>query len=317
MASPRWEIAPDGSIVWRVKKGDFHSDHLEMSGQQMSVVLRYGVKADGAFSVNRSFVFPMLRMKPNKTGSNLKQRWDVDVARMVTVDDLTLLDEHVDSISLRGLMKVESTFAITQRRKIVPNAVRLSRTLYPSPTKACYIEEDVYENLTDKSMTLRVPDINLAYHTPREKGVYGAYKVQVTSSRNGFFTLKPNDKLRFHVYFTAQMEEDKPLTIDADAELTDRLALIDQWHDNLILETPDKVLNTMFAFAKIRGAESIYLTRGGFMHGPGGEAYYAAIWANDQAEYINPFFPFLGYEVGNSSALNSYRHFARFMNDAY
>ena len=30
------------------------------------------------------------------------------------------------------------------------------------------------------------------------------------------------------------------------------------------------------------------------MHGPGGEAYYAAIWANDQAEYVNPFFLFLG-----------------------
>ena len=53
------------------------------------------------------------------------------------------------------------------------------------------------------------------------------------------------------------------------------------------------------------------------MHGPGGEAYYAAIWANDQAEYINPFFPYLGYEIGNLSALNAFRHFARFMNPEY
>jgi hypothetical protein len=53
------------------------------------------------------------------------------------------------------------------------------------------------------------------------------------------------------------------------------------------------------------------------MHGPGGESYYAAIWANDQAEYINPFFPFLGYDKGNESAENSFRHFARFMNDDY
>ena len=48
-----------------------------------------------------------------------------------------------------------------------------------------------------------------------------------------------------------------------------------------------------------------------------GESYYAAIWANDQAEYINPFFPYLGYEVGNRSALCSYEHFARFMNPEY
>lgn len=73
----------------------------------------------------------------------------------------------------------------------------------------------------------------------------------------------------------------------------------------------------MFAFAKLRGAESIYNTKGGLMHGPGGEAYYAAIWANDQAEYINPFFPYLGYEIGNQSALNAFRHFARYMNDEY
>ncbi len=53
------------------------------------------------------------------------------------------------------------------------------------------------------------------------------------------------------------------------------------------------------------------------MHGPGGESYYAAIWANDQAEYINPFFPYLGYEIANESALNSFRHFARFMNPDY
>jgi hypothetical protein len=53
------------------------------------------------------------------------------------------------------------------------------------------------------------------------------------------------------------------------------------------------------------------------MHAPGGSRYYAAIWANDQAEYANPFFPFLGNHAGNESAINSFRHFARFMNDAY
>jgi hypothetical protein len=53
------------------------------------------------------------------------------------------------------------------------------------------------------------------------------------------------------------------------------------------------------------------------MHGPGGESYYAAIWANDQAEYINPYFPFTGYDYGNASALNSFKHFARFMNNEW
>ncbi len=53
------------------------------------------------------------------------------------------------------------------------------------------------------------------------------------------------------------------------------------------------------------------------MHAPGGGRYYAAIWANDQAEYANPFFPFLGNIEGNESAINSFRHFSRFINDEY
>lgn len=32
---------------------------------------------------------------------------------------------------------------------------------------------------------------------------------------------------------------------------------------------------------------------------------------------FNPFFPFLGYKIGNEAAINSYRHFARFMNPEY
>lgn len=108
-----------------------------------------------------------------------------------------------------------------------------------------------------------------------------------------------------------------PTDIDVAAEYGKRKALIDEWWGNFILDTPDKVLNRMFAFAKLRGVESIYRTKGGLMHGSGGASYYAAVWANDQAEYINPFFPFLGYEVGNESALNCYRHFARFMNPEY
>ena len=73
----------------------------------------------------------------------------------------------------------------------------------------------------------------------------------------------------------------------------------------------------MFAFSKIRSCESIYATKGGPMHGPGGESYYAAIWANDQAEYINPYFPFIGYDYGNASAVNSFKHFARYMNNEW
>ena len=107
------------------------------------------------------------------------------------------------------------------------------------------------------------------------------------------------------------------MALNADAECAKRRALVAEWQRNLVLDTPDPVIDAMFAFAKIRAAESIYDTKGGLMHGPGGERFYAAIWANDQAEYINPFFPFLGYDRGNRSALCSFGYFARYMNPDY
>ena len=84
------------------------------------------------------------------------------------------------------------------------------------------------------------------------------------------------------------------------------MAFVDKIWNNLSFVSPDPVVNTAFAFAKVRAAESIFATGGGFMHSPGGESYYAAVWANDQAEYANPFFPFLDYDIGNASALNPY-----------
>jgi hypothetical protein len=54
------------------------------------------------------------------------------------------------------------------------------------------------------------------------------------------------------------------------------------------------------------------------MHAPGnGVAYYAAVWANDQAEYANPFFGELGDPKAIESARNSFRHFARYMNPEF
>ena len=96
-----------------------------------------------------------------------------------------------------------------------------------------------------------------------------------------------------------------------------REGLISRIRSTLQLETPDPILNQMFNFAKLRASESIFATKGGLMHGPGGGSYYAAIWANDQAEYIGPFVPFLGDVDGIEAALNCYRLFRSFMGPDY
>ncbi|WP_291534268.1 hypothetical protein [Bacteroides sp.] len=321
----RWTIQDDGAIRWNINDNIPHDDHLEMSGQQLSVVLRYGVDAQKRFHLNRSLVFPMLRMHPNKTQNNLKQRFDVNIPALVTVDDQTLLNEEVRDVTFNGIMRVESSFGYVYRRKELKDAVQLIRVLYPSTNAARYCEEYTFKNSSPNQITLRVPEWNVTYTTPEEAGVYGAYCIEAALSKSGVFVLKPGETLEFYAIFSGRKLADASSGrnnaglshINILSERAAREALISQWWGNLVLETPDPVLNRMFAFAKLRGAESIYRTKGGLMHGPGGEAYYAAVWANDQAEYINPFFPFLGYEIGDESALNSFRHFARYMNPEY
>lgn len=321
----RWTIQDDGAIRWNINDNIPHDDHLEMSGQQLSVVLRYGVDAQKRFHLNRSLVFPMLRMHPNKTQNNLKQRFDVNIPALVTVDDQTLLNEEVRDVTFNGIMRVESSFGYVYRRKELKDAVQLTRVLYPFTNAARYCEEYTFKNSSPNQITLRVPEWNVTYTTPEEAGVYGAYCIEAALSKSGVFVLKPGETLEFYAIFSGRKLADASSGrnnaglshINILSERAAREALISQWWGNLVLETPDPVLNRMFAFAKLRGAESIYRTKGGLMHGPGGEAYYAAVWANDQAEYINPFFPFLGYEIGDESALNSFRHFARYMNPEY
>lgn len=309
----RWEINPSGGITWNIDSRIPHHDHIEMSGEQISVVLRYGVDEDGAFVLERSFVWPMLRTIPNNTHASLMRRfgWDV-VSNMITVNTRRINQEKVTKITHDGMMIVESELSAHQNGKL-----HLTRYLFPSTTEAAYGERYVLKNLGERSVLVEVPDANSVIRTDPEKGVDGEYIIEASVSGVRGKSIEAGDSVIFYADFKAYKNDHITQSIDIEKELIKRKDLISELQDNLVLETPDPIINTMFSFAKIRGSESIFKTKGGFMHGPGGESYYAAIWANDQAEYINPFFPFLGYETGNLSAYNSFKHFARFMNDEY
>ena len=309
----RWEINTSGGITWSVDSRIPHHDHIEMSGEQISVVLRYGVDEEGAFVLERSFVWPMLRTIPNDTHASLMRRfgWDI-VNDMITVNTRRINQEKVKNITIDGIMIVDSEISAHHNGQL-----KLTRYLFPSTTEASYCEKYVLENVGEHAVLVEIPDANSVIRTDSEKGVDGEYLIEATISGVPGRFIEAGDSLIFYAEFKAYKNGYTADLIDVEKELIKRKDLISVLQNNLVLETPDQVINTMFSFAKIRGSESIYKTKGGYMHGPGGESYYAAIWANDQAEYINPFFPFLGYETGNLSAYNSFKHFARFMNDEY
>lgn len=310
--SPRWHIAPDNKIVWTVDGQIPHEDHIEMSGKQVSVVLRYGVDCNGGFTLNKSMVWPLLRTIPNNTHASLMRRYDWNPLSGITVNGRSFTNEKVKDITLKGMLTVKSTFD-----QGYYGQWELTREYLPSAELPALVELYQVVNTGKGNLSIEIPEDGFVAHTDPAKGVTGSYTIEGKLDRNGFFTLQPGDTLRFTASVSAHRQNESPVKIDAEAEKAKRMDLVNGWMDKLVLETPDSVINRMFAFSKIRACESIYETQGGPMHGPGGESYYAAIWANDQAEYINAYFPFTGYEYGNASALNSFRHFARFMNDEW
>ena len=310
-AQQRWHLNQDGGISWEVKSGDnAHSDHIEMSGLKVSTVVRYGVDDEGNFLLNRGMVWPMLRTIPNDTHASLMRKLGWNPLENVLINNAQI-KEQVRRISLDGTMEVESDLSTRQ------GVVGLTRILFPSTTQPMFCEKYVLENKGNKAVTVEINQVKNVMTTAVEKGVNGSYRIIQALNGAAYTSLQPGQSVSFYAYTAGYEQGESEVTPDIERELSKRQAFIQELWGKLVLNTPDPVINTMFAFAKIRGAESIYDTACGLLHGPGGESYYAAIWANDQAEYINPFFPFLGYDKGNQSALNAYLQFARFMNDAY
>lgn len=312
ISDSRWHLSQDGNIAWTINGRTPHFDHVEMSGKRISVVLRYGVEKDGSFMLNRSLVWPMLRTIPNDTHASLMRRQAWNIIKSITVNGYSLDSERVKEIRFGGTLRVQSEFALPKNVKL-----ELVREMCPSTTLPAFCESYTIRNRSSKNLTIEIPYGEFVVGTDSLKGVDGSYTLVSKIVGVGSKVLIPNEEVRFGAYFMGYKHDEPRKEVNVDDEIAKRKSLVADLRKNLVLETPDSVLNTMFSFAKVRASESIYQTKCGPLHGPGGESYYAAIWANDQAEYVGPFFPFLGYSYGNESALNAYRQFARFINKQY
>jgi hypothetical protein len=309
-AQSRWKVDADGGITWDVRAGDAHQDQIEMSGRKVSVILTYGVVEDGATVLTRQVVFPSLRTIPNDTHASLSYKFAADATPRFFIDGKAVVNETTTHVHIRGLVTIESLLGKNKD-------IALTRTIFPSTTKPLVLERYSFTNHSSQAATVEAEDTVKTVRTAVSRGVAGEYLITAQVLDPGPKTLKPGESVSFTLAFSARESGAPPIIVNAELEEKARRERVDEFRSKLQLETPDPVLNTAFAFAKIRATESIYETKGGLMHGPGGGSYYAAIWANDQAEYANPFFPYLGDPVGNESAINAYRLFARYMNANY
>ncbi|QGY44100.1 hypothetical protein GM418_10655 [Maribellus comscasis] len=91
-----WKIAADQSINWDVEGSQSHSDHIEMSGLNISAIITYGVDENGELINQKKLVFPMLRTIPNNTHASLSQNFNGEEQPEIRVNGTTLKEFLLD-----------------------------------------------------------------------------------------------------------------------------------------------------------------------------------------------------------------------------
>lgn len=303
---PKWsKIHPDQISVRRYYpeddgiRADFdcssrlpHANHIEMSGLFCSAIVSYRIDEKRALTLYRHTIFPALRINPDDTRGSLTT---VFGGIRFTVNGK---QEQVKRVFFNGMLTFLSSMA----------GVELCRTIYVAPEKKALIEEIVLDCPVECALDLK--------SFRREKRVRACFlaedtEVQLTTKlfldgreiyKKGTIRLAAGKHRMTAVYCAEHITER-----EAAAEKKKREDFIAANHRRLCIKTPDSDLNREIRFAKLRASESIFQTKNGLMHAPGGGQYYAALWTNDQCEYANPLFACLGYDIAQRQSLNCYR----------
>jgi hypothetical protein len=307
-AADRWTIVDSSAhaIRWNIGEGASlpHKDDLEMSGQLVSVVVDYSVDANRRLRVNRRVYWPTLREKPKDVRGYLRHFFHDDSLPRVFDGELLrppLTDAPVRSIQFDGIFQIEHE---------PERGLQLTRKLFPSMHCPAIVELCTLTNVSDDAVAISP----LPAAQPKSSFLF---LVGIGIDNVADVRLAAGESTTFGVIFYAVRNGNTLARIEPKAELQIRQDWQRGIKTSLVFESPDPVLNGMFALAKIRAAESVFRTKLGLVHSPGGQRYYGGIWANDQAEYSGPFFPFLGDPASNEAALNAYRVFAGETNRDY
>ena len=297
------------TLAWDCKAHpENHTDFIEMSGLYTSAIITYGI-CDGKLTLHRHVVFPMLRIFPNNTHSSWQFDVPADLIPTVYADGHPVV-EAPDGIFLNGTVQIISR---DDRAGLL-----ITRTLFPSADQTAVCERVEYANLSGQPVNLTVSGIDKA-QIARERGPPGlllaARSTEWEGSADG--VLAPDGTAVLNIIYTGRIAHQPTPAVNVEMALRNRLSRVEALTAPLTLTTGNDTLDTMFRFAKIRAGESIYRTRGGDVHSPGGGSYYAAVWCNDQAEYAGPWQAWTGDELQLGAAYNGYAWYYPHMDDRY
>ena len=305
----RWKIERNNAALsWNCQKNsEDHTDFIEMSGLYTSAVITYGIKERELF-LHRHLVFPMLRIFPNNTHGSLQCGVPDEFVPVIYAEGKPIREEmeaiHLEEGTITTYGRYESFMVI--------------RRLYPSPDQAAFCETVTLVNDGHDAMKVEIHDTSTA-EIYRVRGPYGINIVERSmgweAPQNG--VVEADGYAHLSICYTARLAHEPAPAMNVEAQRKARCNRVAALTSPLTLNTGNPTLDTMFHFAKLRAGESIFRTRSGDVHSPGGTSYYAAVWCNDQAEYAGPWQAWTGDEIQLNAAYNAYAWYYPHMDDRY
>jgi hypothetical protein len=305
---PRWVLGAGLTTEWPVSKDQRlpHADFIEQGGLRVGQVVRYRVGAERDLSMRRSVVWPGLRKGKNGMFDGVIRHYDSpETEPSITIDGTPLGAITVERVLLDGTLTIDGRAG---------QDLAVTRCAFPCPTLPTAIDRWTLRNTGKVPHTVAVAPIAVRHQI---EGPYGLNVTEVSCTAPATTVLAPDQEMVFAVLFHGRLDSEPAGKTDVAAEERARRAHVTALQSVLRLETPEPELDRAFAFCKLRVAEAINATRGGMMLAPGGLAYYAAAWCNDNVEYAGPFFPFLGDSIANQASLDTYRLFQKHMQPNY
>lgn len=289
----------------------YDTKQFEMAGFYSSSIISYGNDKAGRLRLMRHLTVPTLRFQPNLTGSSFSHNYSGD-AFAVKVNGRRL-NEYPELIGIKGNLKIVSSADF--ETKIV-------RELLPAVNYGALIEKVTVLNASRFSQEYSVcaekysKKVNefwcVGKSITAECSVLFDDTFKSAEKRCRKFILRPNEDFSFYcVYYAYQSKRLSAFSLSE--EMAARKSFVDEMFTSLKLKTPYPELDAQLSHCILRGSESIFKTKSGLMHSPGGGNYYAALWTNDQCEYANPFFPFSGYQAGIEQSINCYSLYEKYM----
>lgn len=297
----RW-IMENDAVVWLPKDGAPHLDNLEMAGFGCADVVQYGVGEDGLLVLVHHPVFPTLRLRPNDTHAS----YQLDMPTGVCL--------YCDGAPLR---EVPTRFSINGVLEITTEAgvLRICHTCYPAASARASMELLQITNTGTQPVVLTT-DTSAQRIVDETMGPMG---INIAEIFHNFTetTLEAGASVCVSIQFSGRVAHEDAPVLDGAAELEKRRSRIRELTEPMQIDTGNPILDRIHTFSKLRAGESVFDTRYGKIHSPGGTRYYAATWCNDQVEYAGPYFAYTGDEELIEASRNAYKMYIPFMSDRY